>query len=117
MAYWIIKAGNGHNSTWRYFQCDYITDIANLPTTTKQGKQQENDTVCSYTCAPGSQCLCHEDGNMWLLGKDTDKWIKRSYSGISSDSSSEENKVIPEVIQDTEPTTQVEGDYWYQEYD
>lgn len=80
MAYWIVKSGNSQNSTWRYFQCDYMTDISKLPTTTKQGVEQVNDSVCSYTCAPGSKCLCQEDGSIWLLGKDTNSWIRQKSS-------------------------------------
>lgn len=82
MAYWIIKAGNRNSASWRYFQCDYLSDINRLPTTTKQGNPQENDTVSDDIVSPGSQCLCHEDGSVWLLGKETDKWIKvNTYSG------------------------------------
>lgn len=87
MAYWIHESGNKNNSLWRFYQCDYVSDLANLPTATKEGIPQPNDTVCKNKCAPGSQCLCQEDGSVWLLGKDTDKWIKRNISSSSSGSS------------------------------
>ena len=68
--------------------CDYVSDIKNLPTTSTEGALQPNDTVCKNKCAPGSQCLCHEDGSVWLLGKDTDKWAKRNNTSTSGGSSS-----------------------------
>jgi len=86
MAYWVHEAGNKNNSLWRFFQCDFISDVNNLPTTTKEGQPQPNDTVCKNKCAPGSQCLCLEDSSVWFLGKDTDKWVKRK--GLSSGGSS-----------------------------
>lgn len=76
MAYWIVKTNNYSNT--KFFQCDYISDIKDLPTYTREGKKQQNDTICNHMCAPGSQCLCQEDGSVWLLGKDTDNWIKQS---------------------------------------
>ena len=84
MEYWIVKVNRYNNS--KYFHCDYISDIDDLPTYTHEGKKQENDTISSYKTTPGSQCLCQEDGSVWLLGKDIDSWIKQnnnSSSGIS----------------------------------
>ena len=86
MAYWVHEAGNKNNSLWRFYQCDYLIDIENLPTASKEGTPQKNDTICKNKCAPGSQCLCQEDGSVWFLGKDTDKWIKRK--GVSTGGSS-----------------------------
>lgn len=84
MSYWIHDAGNKNSSLYRYFMCDYLSDIKNLPTLSMEGQPQENDTVCKNKCCPGSRCLCLEDGSRWILGKDEDKWIK--YKAISSDS-------------------------------
>lgn len=86
MAYWIHEAGNKNNSLWRFFMCDFVSDLTGLPTATKEGNPQPNDTVCKNRCAPGSQCLCQEDGSVWFLGKDTDKWIKRKGSSSSGSS-------------------------------
>lgn len=82
MAYWIHESGNRNNSMWRFFMCDFVRDLTKLPTALKEGVPQPNDTVCKNRCAPGSQCLCHEDGSIWILGKDTDTWVQRK--GISS---------------------------------
>ncbi len=84
MAYWIVKRNNYNGS--KYFQCDFLSDIDKLPTHQHEGEKQENDTVSSYLCAPGSQCLCQEDSSTWLLGLSTDAWIKQnnnSSGGIS----------------------------------
>lgn len=80
MAYWILKTNNYNGA--KYFQCDYINDIEKLPTTTKEGEKQEGDSVSSYRCQYGSQCLCLEDSSVWLLGKDTNTWIKQN-NGVS----------------------------------
>lgn len=82
MAYWIVKTNTYNNS--KYFQCDFVSDIEDLPTYNSDGKPQEGDTISSYKCAPGSQCLCQEDGTIWLLGKDTCKWIKQNSGTISA---------------------------------
>lgn len=76
MAYWVVQANNYNGS--KYFQCDYISDIEKLPTITNEGEKQDGDTVSSYRCSPGSKCLCQEDGSIWLLGKDTNSWIKQT---------------------------------------
>lgn len=95
MSYWVHECGNRNNSLWRYYQCDYLSDIKKLPTATKDGEQQEHDTVSKNKCSPGSQCLCHEDSSFWMLGKDTNKWIKRKITSSSGGSSGE----IPDNIE------------------
>lgn len=86
MSYWIHEAGNKNSSLWRFFMCDYSSDIKNLPLADRDGQPQLNDTVCKNRCSPGSQCLCLEDNSIYILGKDTNKWIKKvtSQSGSSS---------------------------------
>ena len=109
MAYWIHESGNRNNSLWSFYQCDYLSDVKLLPTASKEGQPQPNDTVCKNKCAPGSQCLCQEDGSIWLLGKDTDKWIQ--WKGAST-----LNLCTSELVQSSEPTTQKVGNSWLQEY-
>ncbi len=84
MAYWVTHTHCGNNSMMRYFQCDYKSDIENLPTATKTGVKQENDTVSSNYCASGSRCLCHENGAVYVLGKATDSWIKIGNAGAGT---------------------------------
>lgn len=86
MAYWIHEAGNRNSSLWRFFMCDYLDDVKKLPDAIKEGSPQPNDTVCKNRCSPGSKCFCQEDGSVWLLGKETNKWkkIKTVASGSSS---------------------------------
>lgn len=87
MSYWIHESGNKNNSLWRFYQCDYISDIEKLPTASTEGIPQLNDTVSRTKCSPGSQCFCQEDGSVWFLGKDTDKWIKGKSASSSGSSS------------------------------
>lgn len=86
MAYWIHEAGNRNSSLWRFFMCDYLSDIKNLPDALKDGLPQPNDTVCKNRCSPGSQCFCLEDSSIWILGKDSDQWIKKknTFSSVGS---------------------------------
>lgn len=83
MAYWIHSAGNKNSSLWRFFMCDYLSDINNLPNSLNEGLSQKNDTVCKNICAPGSECFCLQDGSTWILGKDTNKWIKQNITSSS----------------------------------
>lgn len=99
MSYWVVKNNSYNNS--KYFQCDYISDIEKLPTITNEGVKQNNDTVSCYRCAPGSQCLCQEDGSIWLLGKDTNSWTKQKNSGSGSI-----------YFSDEEPESFSEGQIW-----
>lgn len=99
MAYWIVKSNNYNGS--KYFQCDYTNDIEKLPTITQEGHKQKGDTVSSNRCAPGSQCLCLEDGSIWILGKDTNSWIKQKSGGTNGISYFGE-----------EPNTLLEGMTW-----
>lgn len=95
MAYWIHESGNKNNSLWRSYMCDHISDLNDLPTQANEGKPQPNDTVCKYRCAPGSQCLCLEDGSIWVLGKDDDKWIKRTLSVSGGGSNGDVDNIEP----------------------
>lgn len=77
MSYWIQDAGSKNSSLWRFFMCDYLSDIVNLPTANTEGQPQANDTVCKNKCCPGSQCYCLQDSSLWVLGKDTNAWIQK----------------------------------------
>lgn len=74
--YWIQELGNTSTnlSNYRYYICDFISDIEKLPTRLKNGEQQDNDTVSNKPCSYGSQCFCLEDGSAWILGRETDTW-------------------------------------------
>lgn len=74
MSYWVIKSNN--TSMVKEFQCDFLSDIGKLPTHLRIGARQKDDNRSNNPCAPGSSCLCYEDGSEWLLGMETDTWIK-----------------------------------------
>lgn len=74
MAYWLTKLNN--TSMVKEFQCDFLSDIGKLPTSLRIGVKQKNENISNNPCAPGSSCLCYEDGSEWLLGMETDTWVK-----------------------------------------
>lgn len=79
MSYWLKKDNKVYTFIAKQFQCDFLSDIAKLPTTKKIGAKQENDSISDDPCLPGSECFCFEDGSIWILGLETDTWIKIGY--------------------------------------
>ena len=89
MAYWIQKTSGKQNMmNYRYFICDYISDIKKLPKFGIEGEKQEDDTISSLPCSYGSVCLCLEDSSKWILSKATNEWKSVNISGGNSGSSS-----------------------------
>ena len=109
MAYWIQETSNNHNmSNYRLFHCDYLSDIDKLPKYGIEGVPQDNDTVSHKPCAYGSECICHENGSKWSLGKASNTWnnigIASSGSGGGSSSGggiSEDNIATGEDVKNT----------------
>lgn len=79
MGYVVMKDKNAYLARYKKFYCDFLSDIDKLPTSHKLGATQVNDTVSDNACAPGSECFCYEDNSIWLLGVETDKWVKVGY--------------------------------------
>ncbi len=79
MAYKWLKGNKTYSYTPKEFQCDFLSDIGKLPTAHRMGAKQEHDTISDDPCMPGSECFCFEDGSIWLLGIETDTWIKVGY--------------------------------------
>lgn len=84
MGYKWIKENKIYSYTPKKFQCDFLRDIGKLPTSKRIGEKQEEDTISDNPCAPGSECFCFEDGSIWLLGIETDTWIKVGFKYGSS---------------------------------
>lgn len=76
MGYKWIKENKIYSYTPKKFQCDFLRDIGKLPTSKKIGEEIEGDTISCDPCMPGSECFCFEDGSIWILGIETDTWIK-----------------------------------------
>lgn len=90
MGYKWIKENKIYSYTPKKYQCDFLSDIGKLPTSKRIGDKQPEDTISDNPCAPGSECFCFEDGSIWLLGIETDTWIKVGfkYGGSSGNSGS-----------------------------
>lgn len=111
MSYWVIKSNN--TSMVREFQCDFLSDIGKLPTHLRIGASQKNDNKSNNPCAPGSSCLCYEDGSEWLLGMETDTWIRMGskYGGCSGSGNGGASSSITsyDQLKDT-PMTNIRGE-------
>ncbi len=95
MGYKWIKENKIYSYTPKKFQCDFLSDIGKLPTSKRIGEKQEEDTISDNPCAPGSECFCFEDGSIWLLGIETDTWIKVGFKyGSSSGNGGSSNQNI-----------------------
>ena len=69
MAYRLLKAKpTGHRYDWKTFLCDKESDIALLPTDTKDGTKQVGDTVSDERCSIGSIAKVLENGKAYQLG-------------------------------------------------
>lgn len=99
MGYVVIKDKNAYVlSRWKKFYCDYLSDIKKLPTSKRTGAKQVNDTVSDDACAPGSECYCFEDNSIWLLGVETDTWVKIGYRyDVSSGGSGNGGTNVPNI--------------------
>lgn len=108
MSYWVIKSNN--TSMIKEFQCDFLSDIGKLPTHLRIGARQQSDNKSNNPCAPGSSCLCYEDGSEWMLGMETDTWVRMGskYGGIGNGGSSGQLTSYDQ-LKDT-PMTNIKGE-------
>ena len=73
--YWI-----DHNNSYMpahqvAFICDSEADIADLPTTSAEGKKYDTDTSVDDKVAAGSSCLVIDTSEVYMLNSD-DEWKK-----------------------------------------
>lgn len=76
MAYWIQEYGGETNARkdFRMYNCDYRTDIDDLPLNDREGVQQGNDTIAHTKAHFGDRCLCLEDSSVWELRNAPNDW-------------------------------------------
>lgn len=68
MSYKLIRREpNGYMNGKKYFICDVEGDISSLPTNTKSGKKQMNDTVSDALCGIGSITTVISENAKYLL--------------------------------------------------
>lgn len=92
MAYWV----EGREGSIRIYACDFLSDIAKLPTQTNSGEGDGLTADERQKCLEGSKCTCLEDGSRWKLGKESG-WKKvgtMSSNDASGDGGSTEDDVI-----------------------
>ena len=66
--FWVQETANRHNnSTYRNFYAEYTDDIDLLPTDKECGKQDNGDSVANHPCALGSECICIESAELYIL--------------------------------------------------
>lgn len=69
MSYVFKRVIEDANDLMKEYICDTRADISTLPTGNTVGKNGD-------ICAAGSECLCLADSSVWILGKDTNKWVE-----------------------------------------
>lgn len=71
--FWIQNYGNAQSRNgYRMFYAEKESDIQNLPTNTREGKQDAGETSANEKCAVGSECFCIENKKAYFLK--TDGW-------------------------------------------
>ena len=74
MAYWINDTVDVGGSRQLQYFMDTDTDLGDLPTTSAEGVQQDEDTTIHLTCGKGSIALAISTGNLYVLDS-SDEWI------------------------------------------
>lgn len=75
MAYWIQEIGGiGQRSNFRMYNCDFRSDIANLPLNDREGVKQGDDSISCTKARFGDRCLCLEDSSVFELTNETNEW-------------------------------------------
>lgn len=75
MSYSIMKIDCSNHSNRKQYLCDKTSDVENLPTSLKTGKDINADNITNSPCAVSSTALCIENSSHWILGND-DVWHK-----------------------------------------
>lgn len=75
MAYWVSNAKNDTKPDWRQFYCDSEADVKNLPTSIKEGVEQDIDFTAHRKCAIGSECVTLSNVGIYILNS-ANEWIK-----------------------------------------
>lgn len=84
--YWIQEiATNKNNSGYRLFYAEKLIDINLMPTNLKKGIQENGDSVANHLCSLGSECLCLENGERFILSNSG--WTKVVNKGTSGNGS------------------------------
>lgn len=66
--FWVQENGlNKNNTGYKLFYAELESDIALLPTHSKEGLQDGHDSTANHKCALGSECLCIENSNLYIL--------------------------------------------------
>lgn len=71
--YWINENNPDMRGNCKSFYADTVSDIANLPTSTRLGVQQGDDIVSCQKVGKGSSCMVINDSKYFLLNSN-DVW-------------------------------------------
>ncbi len=80
--YWVQEtATNKNNPGYRLFYAEKLIDINLMPTNLKKGIQENGDSTANHLCSLGSECLCLENGERFILSNSG--WTKVINKGTS----------------------------------
>lgn len=81
MSYWIDPTQEDVGTPpQRDFMCDTPADVPNLPTMTRLGVQQGEDTVSNQIVEKGSSCFCISPVGLYILNSE-DEWKEAKKGG------------------------------------
>jgi len=121
-----IKGANGTNATTTAVVSKTANGLApqlpNENTTTKYLRQDGTWSVPPDTNTKNTAGSTNSSSKLFLIGATSQATNPKTYShdtayiGTDGCLYSNSTRVSSELIQSTEPTTQITGDYWFQEY-
>lgn len=72
MAYWIYDAGNDTRPNYRFFYMDEDADLANLPTSSTEGKFSLIDATAHECCSIGSEAFSIATSKAFILNSNNE---------------------------------------------
>lgn len=73
--YWINPNNPDMRGNCRAFYADNVSDVSNLPTSSREGVKQGNDNISCQKVEKGSSCLVVGASKYYMLNSQ-DQWVE-----------------------------------------
>lgn len=75
--FWIQESKtSGKPVGYKQFYADFESDIIKLPRLGIEGTQESDTNVENHPVGYGSECLCLETGELFILSREDNEWKK-----------------------------------------